>query len=130
MADPRMPAYGAGSDTPMESLYRKVIVPLVRGATVLVVIFFLLGGIGAGLGVMDGWYREEPQLDSNGVTYSCYPESEARSGQQICRYPTAIAYLIGGAGGGTVGLVAGLIATFSIEVGVTVYLAARKYLRT
>ena len=122
------PAYGGTSQTPIESLYRRIIVPLVRGATVLIVLFFLLGGIGAGLGVMDAWYREEPQLYSNGV-YSCYPESEARAGQQICRYPTALAYLIGGGGGATVGLAAGLIATFSIGVGVTVYLAARKYLQ-
>ncbi|HEV3365799.1 MAG TPA: hypothetical protein VG795_16990 [Acidimicrobiia bacterium] len=99
MADPQMP-YGAGTETPMESLYRKVIVPLVRGAAVLVVVFFLLGGIGAGIGLMDAIYGEDPQLDSNGVTYSCVLKSEAGPGQQICRYPTAVANVIGALGGG------------------------------
>ncbi len=127
MTDPRTPAYHATLETPAESLYRRIIVPLVRGATVLVVVSFLLGGVGAGMGVMDTWYREEPEFDPNTGRYSCYAESTAGPGDTICRYPTAVAYGIGAAGGGAVGLAAGLIATFSIEVGVT-DLAARKYL--
>jgi hypothetical protein len=130
MTDPQTTASDAASETPLVSLYRRIIVPLVRGATVLVVVFFLLGGIGGGVGVMDVLYGEDPQLESNGVSYSCSPKSEAGPGDRVCRYPTAVAKVIGAAGGGVVGLAAGLIATFSIEVGVTVYLASRKYLRS
>lgn len=130
MTDPQTTPHDVPSNEPTGSLYRKIVVPLVRAATVLVVVVFLFGGIVTGVAVIQDMYREEPELEANGVTYSCYRESVARPGDEICRYPTAAGYFIGGLGGGAVGLAAGLIASFSIEVGVTVYLAARKYLQS
>ena len=130
MADWQTTGAGVPSETPLESTYRRIIVPLVRATTAFVVVVFILGGVLAGIGVMDAWYGEEPQLDIDTGRYSCYSEERARPGDTICRYATPVALFVGASGGGAVGLAAGLIATFSVEVGVTVYLAARKYLRS
>lgn len=113
-----------------ESLYRRVIVPLVRGIVALVVVGFIVSGAVIGAAALD-MEEGDAELDPVECARRGYSGDNADDCplQQVEEWNVALA-VGGGGAGAAVGLAAGLLLTFTVEVQVTLFLAARKYLAT
>jgi len=106
-----------------ETRYVRFLVRLMRGVVSLIVTLFIIGGIG--IGYEHSHSRDRPIEWINGeCASSVNPDG-------TCGYkPAGAAVLAWSIGGGTAGVLGGLVATFGIETGIVVFLAARKYLRS
>jgi hypothetical protein len=112
----------ARSDQPDETRYVHFLVGLMRTVVAFIVAGFIIGGIGMGFAHGHSKDRSIQWVDGE-----CTSTVNADG---TCGYkPAAGAVLAWSIGGGTAGLLGGLVATFGIETGIVVYLAARKYLR-
>jgi len=103
-----------------ETPYAKFLVRLMRGVVALIVAGFIVGGIGIGYAFAHRNDRAPEWVDGQ-----CMSSVNA---DQTCGYkPAPGTVIVESALGGTAGVLGGLVATFSIEVSVALYLAARKY---
>jgi len=106
-----------------ETRYVRFLVRLMRGVVALIVAGFIIGGFGTGYAV--GHANDRSTEWINGECASSV------NADYTCGYkPAAGAVIAWSTAGGAAGLLGGLVATFGIETGIVVFLAARKYLRS
>jgi hypothetical protein len=106
-----------------ETRYALFLVRLMRTVVALIVVGFIVGGIGTGYAIAHADDRSTEWINGR-----C---SSSLNDDGTCGYKPAVGAVLGWSTvGGVGGLIGGLAASFGIEATIVVFLAARKYLRS
>jgi hypothetical protein len=106
-----------------ETRYALFLVRLMRAVVALIVVGFIIGGISTGYAIA--------HTDDRSTEWTGGRCTSSLNDDGTCGYKPATGAVLGWSSvGGAAGLLGGLVATFGIETGIVVFLAARKYLRS
>ena len=114
-----LPPQPRSEDTP----YARLLVRVMRAVVGIIVAGFIVAGVGAGYG-----YAHRNDRSTEWVGGRCMSSLNA---DETCGYkPAAGNILLDSTVGGVLGLLGGMVASFGLEVSITLYMAGRKYLRS